>query len=59
MSTLSDIVSGLRRVVLLDDRVVRLEARVAETESMVRSHENRLIRIETFIEFGTRRLPGQ
>jgi hypothetical protein len=57
MSTIGDILSGLRRVVLLDDRVGRLETRVGETESMVRAHESRIVRIETLIEFGGRRLP--
>lgn len=57
MSAIGDILAGLRRVVLLDDRVGRLEIRVAETESMVRAHESRLVRIETVIEFATRRLP--
>lgn len=59
MSTIGDILSGLRRVVLLDDRVTRLETRVGDTEAMVRGHEIRLVRIETFIEFGSRRLPRQ
>lgn len=49
MSLLSDAFKTIRQVVLLDDRVTRLEKATDELSADVKHHELRLRQIETLI----------
>ena len=50
MSWIGDTVAGIRRIVQLDADVARLQRDVEKAETVLRGHENRLVRIETLIE---------
>lgn len=56
MSTLGDIVSGLQDILTIRGDVKRLAADMVTAQERIRDHDNRLIRIETFIEIGQRLL---
>ena len=50
MSALSAVFSNLKKVLLLENKVDRLEAEVQHLSRKVEDHESRLVRIETMIE---------
>jgi hypothetical protein len=62
MSTVGDILAGLKKVLLLDDSVARLQADVSKLMDDVRRTreyaaeiDKRVVRIETLIEVSERR----
>ena len=50
MSTLKDVVSALKEVLLLTDKVDRAGKMLTEMASELRDHDRRLIRLETMVE---------
>ncbi len=50
MSTLKDVVSALKEVLLLTDKVDRAGKMLSEMASELRDHDRRLIRLETMVE---------
>ena len=50
MSTLKDVVSALKEVLLLTDKVDRTGKVLTEIASEMRDHDRRLIRLETLVE---------
>ena len=50
MSTLKDVVSALKEVMLLTDKVDRTGQMLSEISSELRQHDRRLIRLETMVE---------
>lgn len=50
MSTLKDVVSALKEVLLLTDKVDRAGKMLTEIASELREHDRRLIRLETMVE---------
>ena len=50
MSTLKDVVSTLKEVLLLTDKVDRAGKMLTEIASELRDHDRRLIRLETMVE---------
>ena len=50
MSTLKDVVSALKEVLLLTDKVDRAGKMLTEIASEMRDHDRRLIRLETLVE---------
>ena len=50
MSTLKDVVSALKEVLLLTDKVDRAGKMLTEIASEIRDHDRRLIRLETIAE---------
>ena len=50
MSTLKDVVSALKEVLLLTDKVDRAGKTLTEIASEMRDHDRRLIRLETMVE---------
>ena len=50
MSTLKDVVSALKEVLLLTDKVDRAGKMLTEIASEMRDHDRRLIRLETMVE---------
>ena len=61
MSTLSDVLSAMKEVLVLTEKVDRAGHLLTEISQELRNHDRRLIRIETMIGMaGTRpRLPDQ
>ena len=64
MSVLDRVRGSVKELVVMRSELDRMAADLATTRSDVRSHEDRLIRIETMIEMGgrpapQRRLPKQ
>ncbi len=61
MSWISNTFAGIKRIMLLDADVARLQAAADKADAIGNDHEKRLIRIETLIEVGrtVNRLPGQ
>ena len=50
MSTLKDVISAMREVLLLTDKVDRAGKVLTEISSELRDHDRRLIRLETMVE---------
>ncbi len=50
MSTWADLREGIRRAILMQERVERLTAGIEKMEERVLDHDRRLVRIETMIE---------
>ncbi|HHD63304.1 MAG TPA: hypothetical protein ENK96_02835 [Desulfobulbaceae bacterium] len=50
MSTLKDVISALKEVLLLTDKVDRAGMVLSEISSELRDHDRRLIRLETMVE---------
>jgi len=50
VSTLKDVVSALKEVLLLTDKVDRAGNMLTEMASELRDHDRRLIRLETMVE---------
>ena len=50
MSTLKDVVSALKEVLLLTDKVDRAGRMLSEISGELRDHDRRLIRLETMVE---------
>lgn len=58
MTAWSDLREGIRRAILMQERVERLTAGIEKMEDRVLDHDRRLVRIETMIEIAqSRRLP--
>lgn len=47
MSFLSETLAGIRRLLLMDDKVARMEIKIDEAQQNIYAHELRLVRIET------------
>jgi hypothetical protein len=50
VSTLKDVVSALKEVLLLTDKVDRAGKTLTEIASELRDHDRRLVRLETMVE---------
>ena len=50
MSTLKDVMSAMREVMLLTDKVDRAGATLSEVATELRDHDRRLVRLETIVE---------
>jgi hypothetical protein len=50
LSTLKDVMSAMKEVLLLTDKVDRAGAALSEISSELREHDRRLIRLETIVE---------
>ena len=50
MSTLKDVMSAMKEVLLLTDKVDRAGAALSEISSELREHDRRLVRLETIVE---------
>lgn len=50
MSTLKDVMSAMKEVLLLTDKVDRVGKVLSEISSEIRDHDRRLIRLETMVE---------
>ena len=50
MSTLKDVISAMKEVLLLTDKVDRAGAVLTEISGELRDHDRRLIRLETMVE---------
>ncbi len=56
MSTLKDVMSAMKEVLLLTDKVDRAGAVLSEMANELRDHDRRLVRLETIVEI-TRNQP--
>lgn len=50
MSTLKDVISAMKEVLLLTDKVERTGHLLTEISNELRDHDRRLIRLETMVE---------
>ena len=50
MSTLKDVMSVMKEVLLLTDKVDRAGAVLSEMANELRDHDHRLVRLETIVE---------
>ena len=50
MSTIKDVMSAMKEVLLLTDKVDRAGAMLTEISGELREHDRRLIRLETMVE---------
>jgi hypothetical protein len=50
MSTLKDVMSAMKEVLLLTDKVDRVGTVLSEMSGELRDHDRRLIRLETMVE---------
>ncbi len=57
MSTLKDVMSAMKEVLLLTDNVDRAGAALSEISSELREHDRRLIRLETIVEIAKNQPP--
>ena len=57
MSTLKDVMSAMKEVLLLTDKVDRAGAALSEISSELREHDRRLIRLETMVEIAKNQPP--
>ncbi len=55
MSTLKDVISALKEVLLLTDKVDRVGQLLSEISGELRDHDRRLIRLETMVEISRTR----
>lgn len=51
MTTLGDVLKGIRETIVLNDRVEQLAKKVDQLETRERDHAERLVRLETFVDF--------
>ncbi|HUY01982.1 MAG TPA: hypothetical protein VMV33_01745 [Rhodocyclaceae bacterium] len=51
MTTLGDVLKGIRETIVLNDRVEQLTKKVDQMEVRERDHAERLVRLETFVDF--------
>ena len=52
MSTLKDVISAMKEVLLLTDKVDRTGSVLTEISKELREHDRRLVRLETMVEIG-------
>ena len=52
MSTLQDVISAMKEVLLLTDKVERTGNVLTEISKELREHDRRLVRLETMVEIG-------
>jgi hypothetical protein len=57
LSTLKDVMSAMKEVLLLTDNVDRAGAALSEISSELREHDRRLIRLETIVEIAKNQPP--
>ena len=57
MSTLKDVMSAMKEVLLLTHQVDRAGAALSEISSELREHDRRLIRLETIVEIAKNQPP--
>jgi hypothetical protein len=50
MSTIKDVLSAMKEVLLLTDKVERAGKALTEISGELRSHDRRLVRLETLVE---------
>ena len=51
MTTLGDVLKGIRETIVLNDRVEQLTKKVDQMEVRERDYAERLVRLETFVDF--------
>ncbi len=51
MTALGDVLKGIRETIVLNDRVEQLAKKVDQMETRERDHAERLVRLETFVDF--------
>lgn len=63
MSTATDILGAVKKILLLSEDMERLKAKVEDISRQVADHEHRLIRLETVMQMATQprriHLPGE
>jgi hypothetical protein len=52
LSTLKDVISAMKEVLLLTDKVERTGKVLTEIATELREHDRRLVRLETLVEVG-------
>jgi hypothetical protein len=52
LSTLKDVISAMKEVLLLTDKVERTGNVLTEISKELREHDRRLVRLETMVEIG-------
>ena len=52
MSAIKEAMTALKEVLLLADKVERVGSTLSEMTKELRDHDRRIIRLETFVEFG-------
>jgi hypothetical protein len=52
LSTLKDVISAMKEVLLLTDKVERTGGVLTEISKELREHDRRLVRLETMVEIG-------
>ena len=57
MSTLKDVMSAMKEVLLLTDKVDRAGAALSDISSELREHDRRLVRLETIVEIAKNQPP--
>jgi len=57
LSTLKDVMSAMKEVLRLTDKVDRTGAALSEISSELREHDRRLIRLETIVEIAKNQPP--
>lgn len=57
MSTLKDVMSAMKEVLLLTDKVDRAGAALSAISGELREHDRRLIRLETMVEIAKNQPP--
>jgi hypothetical protein len=55
LSTLKDVISAMKEVLLLTDKVERTGNVLTEIATELREHDRRLVRLETLVEVGKAR----
>jgi len=62
LSTLKDVISAMKEVLLLTDKVERAGTMLSEMSKEIREHDRRLVRLETMVEMAqsqTRRINSE
>jgi hypothetical protein len=54
MSMIGDAFSAVRRLMLMDSEIEKMKDAVATHDARLQSHNDRLVRIETILEFARR-----
>ena len=52
MSTVKDVISAMKEILLLTDKVERTGSVLTEISKELREHDRRLVRLETMVEIG-------
>jgi hypothetical protein len=52
LSTLKDVISAMKDILLLTDKVERTGSVLTEISKELREHDRRLVRLETMVEIG-------